>query len=143
MRRQRLLEAMAGRLVKHQRRIGHAVLRGRYMDAVSAMEHAGIPVDVETFRLLASRWDKIQEELISSVDAEYGVYDHRSFRADRFADYLVTNGIPWPRRESGALALDDETFRAMAKIYPSVSALRELRHALGELRLNSIAVGVD
>lgn len=139
----RLLEAMAGRLVKHQRRIGHAVLRGRYMDAVSAMEHAGIPVDVETFRPLTSRWEVIQEGLIAAVDADYGVYDGRSFRAERFAKFLVANGFPWPRLESGALALDDDTFRAMAKVYPAISPLRELRHALGEMRLNAIAVGED
>lgn len=66
-----------------------------------------------------------------------------SFSAERFAAWLIKNNIPWPRLESGALALDDDTFRQMAKAYPAVSPLRELRHALSELRLESLAVGHD
>ncbi len=67
-----------------------------------------------------------------------------TFKADRWAAYLMANGIPWPRLESGALALDDETFRQMAKRYPQqVGPIRELRHTLGQLRLNELAVGVD
>src|SRR5262249_8301022 len=34
-----------------------------------------------------------------------------TFSAQRWADYLARKGIPWPRLESGALALDDDTFR--------------------------------
>ena len=55
----------------------------------------------------------------------------------------MANGIPWPRLESGALALDDETFRQMARRYSEVGGLRELRHSLGQLRLNDLAVGSD
>ena len=42
-----------------------------------------------------------------------------------------------------ALALDDDTFRDMAKAYPVLQPLRELRHALGQLRLKRLAVGAD
>jgi hypothetical protein len=42
------------------------------------------------------------------------------------------------------LALDDDTFRQMARTYPAVAPLRELRHSLGEMRLFSdLAVGSD
>jgi hypothetical protein len=66
-----------------------------------------------------------------------------TFSAAKFAEFLVREGIPWPRLESGALALDDSTFRDMAKAYPRLATLRELRHALSELRLESLAVGRD
>jgi hypothetical protein len=66
-----------------------------------------------------------------------------SFSAAKFAEYLVTHDIPWPRLSSGALALDDDTFRQMVKAYPQLAPLRELRHALTELRLGSLAVGSD
>jgi hypothetical protein len=66
-----------------------------------------------------------------------------TFSAQRWADYLTRKGIPWPRLESGVLALDDDTFREMAKSYPEVSPIRELRHALSQLRLNELAVGSD
>lgn len=66
------------------------------------------------------------------------------FSAARWADYLRRSGIPWPRRADGGLALDDDTFREMARLYPTdVGPVRELRHALGQLRLNELAVGPD
>ena len=53
-------------------------------------------------------------------------------------------GIAWRRLESGALALDDDTFRDMARLYPdAIGPVRELRHALGQLRLSDLAVGAD
>ncbi|MCI0335923.1 MAG: DNA polymerase [Planctomycetes bacterium] len=66
-----------------------------------------------------------------------------SFSAAKFADFLIRNDIPWPRLPSGALAMDDDTFRQMAKGYPQLAPLRELRHSLSELRLESLAVGSD
>jgi hypothetical protein len=66
------------------------------------------------------------------------------FSAERWAAYLTRQGIPWPRLESGALALDDDTFREMARTYPAqVGPIRELRHTLGQLRLNELGVGSD
>jgi DNA polymerase I len=123
--------------------LARAILRGRYMAAASAMEFAGVPIDVPTLELLRPNWTPIQDRLIAEIDADYGVFDGRTFKADRFAAWLVANDIPWPRLESGHLALDDDTFRQMARAYSSVSPLRELRSALSELRLNDLAVGHD
>lgn len=67
----------------------------------------------------------------------------QSFSVARFEQYLIKNNIPWLRLESGQLALDDSTFRQMARMYPAVAPLRELRHALGEMRLEALAVGPD
>jgi hypothetical protein len=67
----------------------------------------------------------------------------RPFSAERFAAYLIRENIPWPQLPSGALALDDDTFRQMAKGYPQIAPLRELRHSLSKLRLESLAVGKD
>ncbi len=83
-------------------------------------------------------------ELVAVGNADrYSTPRPMTFSAERFAAWLIRAGIPWPRLPSGALALDDDTFRQMAKAYPDVSALRELRHTLGELRLESLAVGDD
>jgi hypothetical protein len=42
------------------------------------------------------------------------------------------------------MALDDDTFREMARAYPAdVAPIRELRHTLSQLRLNELAVGSD
>jgi DNA polymerase-1 len=120
-----------------------ALLRGRYMAAAAAMEWNGVPIDVATLGLLRQRWTDIQDDLIRSIDADYGVFEGRSFRAQRWAEYLVAQGIPWPRLESDRLDLSDDAFREMARIHPKVAPMRELRSALSELRLKDLAVGHD
>lgn len=124
--------------------VARALNRGRYMAAVARMEWAGVPVDSGRLAMLREHWSEIQERLIDAINPRYGVFEGRTFKANRWAAYLVAAGIPWPRLESGALALDDETFRQMAKRHPAeVGPIRELRHTLGQLRLNELAVGAD
>lgn len=135
---ERLLPVMAAHID-----LPRALLRGRYMCAVSAMEHAGVPIDVETLGLLQTHWTNIQDDLIAEIDADYQVFDGRTFKADRWEGWLARKGIPWPRLESGRLDLSDDTFREMAKTYPAVSPMRELRSALSSLRLSSLEVGAD
>jgi hypothetical protein len=120
-----------------------SLLRGRYMAAAAAMEFAGTPIDTEMLAQLRAGWTDIQDQLIAEIDSDYGVFDGRTFKADRFAAWLGRKSIPWPLLESGRLDLSDDTFRQMAKSYPAVSPLRELRSALSELRLNDLAVGRD
>ena len=120
-----------------------ALLRGRYMSAVARIERNGVPIDVSTLDLLRRNWSRIQDQLIAKIDADYGVYDGRRFKADRFATWLAQAGIPWPRLESGRLDLSDDAFREMARGYPNIAPLRELRSALSEMRLSDLAVGRD
>jgi hypothetical protein len=120
-----------------------ALLRGRYMAAAAAMEYAGTPIDVPMLELFRARWTDIQDQLIAEIDANYGVFDGRAFKMDRFARWLAQQGIPWPLLESGCLDLSDDAFRQQARAYPSVSPLRELRSSLSDLRLNDLAVGRD
>ena len=120
-----------------------ALLRGRYMAAVSAMEFAGVPIEVSTLNLLRANWTNIQDQLIADIDVDYGVFDGRTFKVDLFERLLIRLNIPWARLESGRLALDRDTFREMARSYPIISPLRELRHALSEMRLNDLTVGDD
>jgi hypothetical protein len=135
---ERLLPAMLPRID-----LPRAGLRGRYMKAAAIMEHNGTPIDTETLELLRQYWADIQDDLIAEIDADYGVFDGRTFKAERWEKYLVAHDIPWPRLESGRLDLSDNAFRQMAKAYPVVSPVRELRSSLSELRLNDLAVGQD
>jgi DNA polymerase I len=120
-----------------------ALLRGRYMATAAAMEHHGVPIDIEMLARLRAGWDGIQDQLIAAIDRDYGVYDNRTFKAERFAALLAAEGIAWPRLASGELELSDRIFKQMAKSYPRIAPLRELRSSLAELRLNDIAVGRD
>jgi hypothetical protein len=120
-----------------------ALLRGRFMVAAARIEYYGVPIDTVTLQRLTRHWPDIKDQLIAEVDTNYGVYDGRIFKTDRWADFLARHGIPWPRHESGRLDLSGKTFREMARIYPEVAPLRELRAALSEMRLSDLAVGKD
>ena len=139
----RMLPTILGRQRNADTALGQALLRGRYMAAVARMEWTGVPIDTAMLERLRAGWDAIKGRLVAEVDARYGVYEGTTFKADRFAAYLAANDIPWPRLPSGALALDDDTFKDMAKAHPLLQPLRELRHALGQLRLEDLAVGPD
>ena len=88
----RLLPAMVPRID-----LPRALLRGRYMAAASAMEHAGTPIDVVMLERLREAWADIQDRLIAEIDKDYGVYDGRTFKHDRFERLLAAEGIPWAR----------------------------------------------
>lgn len=134
----RLLVAMASKLD-----VPRALLRGRYTQAVAQMENVGIPVDTATLADLQAGWHGIQTRLIEEIDRDFGVYDGTTFKLDRFERWLTRQQIPWPRLESGTLALDDDTFKEMARSYPAVAPIRELRSTLATMRLNALAVGKD
>jgi len=113
------------------------------MTAASAIERYGVPIDIEMLQRLRQHWEAMQWELIAAIDADYGVYEGRTFKQARFADWLAARRIPWPRLSSGQLDLSDDTFRQQSRAYPQVAPLRELRNSLADLRLNDLAVGED
>jgi hypothetical protein len=101
-------------------------------------------LDVDTLRGLEDFWPTIQGSLIERADPHGEVFEGRTFKADRWARYLVKHNIAWDRLPSGALALDDDTFRQAAKRDPVlVGKWRELRNTLGQMRLSDLAVGSD
>jgi hypothetical protein len=139
----RLLPEMLPTILDRPHGLGHALLRGRSMAALARVEYNGVPIDVMTLDRLRAGWTGIQDQLIADIDQDYAVYDGRTFKAERFAEFLVREGIPWPRLSSNALDLSDDTFREMARSYPAISPLRELRSALSAMRLSDLAVGAD
>jgi hypothetical protein len=66
------------------------------MAAAARMEWTGTPIDTHLFEVLQSNREAIREHLILEIDLAYGVYEGRTFKADRFADYLREQRIPWP-----------------------------------------------
>jgi hypothetical protein len=113
------------------------------MAAAAHMEWNGVPIDTDMLAQFRAHWTDIQDALIAGIDADYGVFEGRTFKAAKFATWLERSGISWPRLDTGALDLSDEAFREAARSYPEVAPLRELRSALSELRLNDLAVGRD
>ena len=135
---QRLLPVMATSID-----LPRALLRGRYMKAAGVMEHIGVPIDLPGLEALRQNWEDIKLKLVSEIDADYGVFDGAAFRTDRFKAYLARTRIPWPTLPSGALAMDDDTFRQMARGWPQIAPLHELRASLSQMRLADLAVGSD
>jgi hypothetical protein len=113
------------------------------MAAVARMEHHGVPIDGGMLASLRQHWAIMRQQLITEIDRPYGVFEGGSFRQARFERYLAEHGMRWPRLASGALDLSDTTFRDMARRYPVISPLRELRTSLSQLKLNDLSVGND
>jgi hypothetical protein len=134
----KLLPAMISRIS-----VPYALLRGRYMKAAAHMEWNGIPLDTAKLHTLRLKWGDIQGELIRCVDQDFGIYEGRTFKAERFQQWLTRQGIAWPRLPSGALALDADTFREMARVHTTVNPIKELRSTLSQMRLEQLAVGSD
>lgn len=121
-----------------------ALLRGRYVQAVARMEWIGVPVDKEMLAVLWRNWEPLKADLVSRVDAVARIYAGGSFNERRWASYVGGHGIHWPQLPGGRLALDEDTFRDMAKAFPGiVGPYHELRATLSRLRLNDLAVGDD
>lgn len=125
-----------------------ALLRGTYTQSIARMEWLGVPIDTDLLSRLLARWSEIETTLVRRIDAAYGVYEIDSageahFRIERFKRYLAQHGIPWPRLESGALDLEEDTFKDMARTYPQLMSLHELRYTLSQLKLHKLTVGPD
>jgi DNA polymerase I len=117
---------------------------GRYMAAVAEMEWEGIPIDQVALARLQDHWQALQARLIESLNSDWDLYDGTTFKMSKWELFLSRNEIPWPRLASGKLAMDDETFRQMAKRFPDqIGPVRELRLTLAKMRLNELPVGSD
>ena len=138
-----LLERMLPGIRSRPKGLGQALLRGRYAAAVARMEHVGVPIEVPLLERLRPNWNAIKLGLITEVDREFGIYEGATFKTARFAAWLKREGIPWPQTESGTLALDQDTFHEMGRADPRIGALGDLRHAMGNLRLENLHVGSD
>ena len=126
-----------------------ALHRGEFVAALARSEHVGVPVDMEIFPELADKkiWREIRDSMVPLVDA-HGVYVQDKggayhWNTARFEDLLASEGINWPRAETGKLDLRRKTFESMAKAYLQIEPLRQLRYIRDKLRSIQLSVGHD
>ena len=122
-----------------------ALLRGRYSGpAVSAMEWSGIPIDAERLSA-ASHGTGRRSSSGSLTRSTRTTGSTRTAISSSIAGprFVQKHNIPWLFTPPGSQSSDDDTFRQAAKAYPIISPIRELRHALSEMRLEDLAVGAD
>lgn len=120
-----------------------ALLRGRYMAALSVVERNGVPVDVFAFDKIRSALPSLKSQLIAAIDEQYGVYEGDSFSLQRFEAYLNARQIPWPKTPSGRRELKDDTFKNQCKMHPNLRLLHELRSTVSNLKLFELAIWED
>jgi DNA polymerase I len=127
-----------------------ALHRGAFVAASALMEHRGVPIDMEIFRLLADRrmWAAVRDAMVPAIDEAYGVYVRDKagdwhFNLEKFASYLQREGIAWPVTETGKLSVRGKVFEDMTKGHPQLRDLRELRHSQDKMRSLKLAVGPD
>jgi len=84
---ERLLPAMLPQID-----LPRALLRGRSMKAAAAIEWNGTPIDVATLELLRRYWTDIQDDLIAAIDKDYGIFEDRTFKIERWERWLAA---PW------------------------------------------------
>ena len=125
--------------------VPRALLRGREMANMASVGAAGLPIDVSIYTKLVpdGGFDRITLDLITRVDAQFGVFEGTTFRRELFERLLAKLRRPWPRYPDGQLILTDTTFRDMCLRYPDFEALRQLRNALSKMRLKALTVGRD
>jgi DNA polymerase-1 len=123
---------------------------GEFAAVSAAMEHRGVPIDMEIFPQLRDEqaWAFVRDALVPQVDAQYGVYVKDKagdwhFNIELFKKYLARERIDWPRLETDKLDLRRKTFDSMAKAFPQLEALRQLRYTRDKLRRIKLAVGAD
>src|SRR5262249_49948281 len=97
---QRLLPRMAPKLD-----VPRGLLRGRYLPAVAKVEAAGIPIDTDALGQLQDSWETIKQRLVEQADAPYHAFDGTTFKHDRWARWVESRRLPWPRLGSGQLSL--------------------------------------
>jgi DNA polymerase-1 len=127
-----------------------ALYRGESVAVAAAMEHRGVPIDMDVFPRLSDKraWSAVRDAIVPALDAQYGVYVRGntgdwSFSAELFEGCLARCGIAWPRLETGKLNLQRKTFDSMCKAYPQFEDLRQLRYARDKMRRIKLAVGHD
>jgi hypothetical protein len=113
------------------------------MAAAARIERCGIPIDCDILSRARSGWSDVKSELIRRLDPNEEIFENGAFRQERFAKWLESHSLGWPRTATGALALDDDTFKRQANFYSEVAPIRELRVSLSQLRLENLAVGSD
>jgi hypothetical protein len=126
-----------------------ALHRGEAVAALARSEHLGVPIDMEVFSPLSDEktWRDMRDSIVPVVDV-HGIYvlDKNGWHWNNanFEAWTTSEGINWPRKEeSGKLDMRRKTFESMAKAYPQVEPLRQLRYIRDKLRTIKLSVGHD
>ena len=99
------LPALLERLLPHVD-LDIALHWGEFAAVSAAMEHRGVPIDMEIARQLQDKdaWAYVRDAIVPRINPQYGVYvqdaaGEWSFNTALFEAYCARAGIAWPRHE--------------------------------------------
>ena len=130
--------------LRPEKRLGQSLLRGRFMQAVAAMERRGVPLDHGLYLWLLANGSHMRKSVISEPNA-HGLWEDGSFSHTRFQQLLTTLGLSdvWPRTTTGKARLDSDTLRDLSGRQPVIGELRDVFRVNDSLRNLRLAVGHD
>jgi hypothetical protein len=131
----KLLPAMAPEI-----RWSYAIYHSNYAKALARTETVGTPIDVDLAERFQLNREVILDRMIAEIDKDYHLFEGRTFKYDRIAQWAVAENIVWPVTETGRLDLRDETFEDLSNTYPQLKPIRQLRQSLSGMRLHAGAV---
>jgi hypothetical protein len=138
-------ERLFPHLIDDRQNLNPALWRGEYMKTVARMEWNGVPVDLPLYERMAKHWPELQAGVIDKVNETIPVYENRVFRHELLEKWLQTQGLldEWPRTPADHLAIDEDTLREKAELYPVVEPLRLARQMTDKLETLGLTIGPD
>lgn len=123
-------------------------LRGRYVKAVSRMEHNGAaPINIGLMNEVLDQIDVVKTKMIAeeiSDENQLDLFGKTGLRKGPFAQYLNRRGYWAWDMEKGQPKTDDDTLARMSRIYGAeISELRAVQSILQGTKLPNLGVGTD
>ena len=124
---------------------------GEFAAVSAAMEHRGVPIDMEIFPQLQDKqaWAFVRDAMVPQIDAQYGVYV-KGADGDWHFNVCAVRRLSRPRRNRLAAARDyrqarppAQDFREHGQGWPELEPLRQLRYTRDKMRRIKLAVGAD
>lgn len=121
-----------------------AILRGRYLLALSRVEHRGIPVDARLCSELTERWGEIRGAMAAEAAVRYpGAFKGTTFSLAGWSAWCEGAGIPWPSTPTGRPRKNEDTMKVMAAHYPQLGFMRDTLRLQGATRAVTLAPWAD
>jgi DNA polymerase-1 len=114
---------------------------------VAQIQARGMPIDMRLWNLVQENKAAVIRYLLQRFDPSYGSDDpiytpEGEWSYAGIERWLASTGAAWPRKESGRLDLEGDTFRLMYHI-PGVEELHALRDSLNVIVKAKLPIGRD
>jgi DNA polymerase-1 len=116
--------------------------------AVALIQARGVPIDMSIWNLIQENKGAVIQELLRRFDPSHDhddpIYDAEGgWSYVRFEKYLANTGVSaWPRKQSGELDIEGDTFRMMYHV-PGIEGLHALRDCVGFIAKARMLIGRD